>query len=258
MKNGINILKTLLISIALVFLVSCSQENKKDIVVGVTDWPECIAVSNHFKDIAERKTEYNIVFKEMKIDKIFEELNSGEIDLFFDSWLPVSHDSYILKYGKNLEKISRSFSGARIGLVVPSYVTVSSIEELERNKEKFKGRIYGIESSSGIMEASEKAIKEYSLSYSLIEGNSNDMIKKVENALNSNEWIVFTGWSPHIAFAKWDLKYLSDYKEIYGLQEDAWILSRKGFAENYPEIEKILKDFELSKEEMSNLLLELE
>jgi glycine betaine/proline transport system substrate-binding protein len=47
---------------------------------------------------------------------------------------------------KNLVVLGRSeaFSEGTTGLVVPAYVTINSIEELNANKDKFKGEIIGI------------------------------------------------------------------------------------------------------------------
>ena len=40
------------------------------------------------------------------------------------------------QYGKNLEILGKIYPDARIGLVVPDYVDIHSIEQLNANKEK--------------------------------------------------------------------------------------------------------------------------
>jgi glycine betaine/proline transport system substrate-binding protein len=62
-------------------------------------------------------------------------------DVFLDAWLPNSHKDYWADYGENLVVIGEAFSDATTGLVVPTYVTINSIEELNANKDKFKGEI---------------------------------------------------------------------------------------------------------------------
>jgi glycine betaine/proline transport system substrate-binding protein len=64
--------------------------------------------------------------------------------MFFDAWLPNSHKDYWADYGENLVVIGEAFSDATTGLVVPTYITINSIEELNANKDKFKGEIIGI------------------------------------------------------------------------------------------------------------------
>ena len=49
---------------------------------------------------------------------------------------------YMKQYGKNLEILGKIYPDARIGLVVPDYVDIHSIEQLNANKEKFGGEDY--------------------------------------------------------------------------------------------------------------------
>jgi glycine betaine/proline transport system substrate-binding protein len=61
-------------------------------------------------------------------------------DVFLDAWLPNSQN-YWADYGENLVVIGEAFSDATTGLVVPTYVTINSIEELNANKDKFKVKL---------------------------------------------------------------------------------------------------------------------
>jgi glycine betaine/proline transport system substrate-binding protein len=53
------------------------------------------------------------------------------------------HKDYWADYGDKLVVLGESFSEGTTGLVVPSYVTINSIEELN-NKDKFNSEIIGI------------------------------------------------------------------------------------------------------------------
>ena len=46
------------------------------------------------------------------------------------------------QYGKNLEILGKIYPDARIGLVVPDYVDIHSIEQLNANKRKIRRRDY--------------------------------------------------------------------------------------------------------------------
>ena len=46
-----------------------------------------------------------------------------------------------------------------MGLVVPSYVTIRSIEELNEHKEKFRNEIIGIDVGAGLMNETERVIR---------------------------------------------------------------------------------------------------
>jgi glycine betaine/proline transport system substrate-binding protein len=60
--------------------------------------------------------------------------------VFLDAWLPNTKD-YWADYGDKLVVLGESFSEGTTGLVVPSYVTINSIEELNANKDKFNSEI---------------------------------------------------------------------------------------------------------------------
>ena len=54
-----------------------------------------------------------------------------------------------------------------MGLVVPSYVTIRSIEELNEHKEKFRNEIIGIDVGAGLMNETERVIREYPVELTL-------------------------------------------------------------------------------------------
>nr|WP_006524416.1 glycine betaine ABC transporter substrate-binding protein [Desulfoscipio gibsoniae] len=62
----------------------------------------------------------------------------------------------------------------KCGWVVPDYVDINSIEDMKDPKvrDKFDGKIYGIEPGAGIMQTSQHAIKDYGLNgYKLVESS---------------------------------------------------------------------------------------
>ena len=70
-------------------------------------------------------------------------------DVFLDAWLPNTHKEYWADYGDKLVKLGESFSEGTTGLVVPAYVTINSIEELNANKDKFNGIAISKQNRSG-------------------------------------------------------------------------------------------------------------
>ena len=84
---------------------------------------------------------------------LFEALSSGDLDLFLDGWLPITHQSYMETYGDKLEPIGTWNENAALTVAVPTYVDVESLADLNANADLFGGSIVGIEASAGLTEA---------------------------------------------------------------------------------------------------------
>lgn len=109
-----------------------------------------------------------------------------------------------------------------------------------------------------IMKATEQAIKDYNLDFELQSSSSAGMAAALKKAEGNKDWIVVTGWTPHWKFAKWDLKYLEDPKEIYGSEEFIHTIVRKGLKEEKPEVYAILDKFKWSAADMGAVMLNIE
>ena len=171
-----------------------------------------------------------------------------------DTWLPVTHASYIEQLGEQFDVYEDPvYENARIGLVVPTYVDINSIEELNANKDKFQNRIVGIDAGAGIMQKTEAAIEEYGLELELVRSSGPAMTASLADAVGDEGWIVVTGWTPHWKFARWDLKFLEDPKGVYGADEHIYVTARKGLEEDAPDVANLLKKFKLNDEQLGTL-----
>lgn len=65
-------------------------------------------------------------------------IGTGEYDAIVSAWLPGTHGDYYNKVKDKVVNLGPNLEGARIGLVVPAYVTIDSIEELNDVKDKFQ------------------------------------------------------------------------------------------------------------------------
>src|SRR5699024_8715859 len=83
--------------------------------------------------------------------------------------------------------------------------------------EEMDFEITGIEPGAGVFKASEKAVEEYDLEgWEVQASSSGAMATALGEAIDNEEPIIVTGWSPHWKFAKYDLKYLEDPKGVFG------------------------------------------
>jgi len=228
------------------------SEQKGTIEIGMVNWAECVANSNLWKVILEDMG-YKVNLTQLEAAPLYLGLNKGDIDVFLDAWLPITQGRYWEEYQGNLEDLGIWYPGARIGLVVPQYVDINSIEELAENKDKFGGEIIGIDPGAGIMLATERALEDYGLDFKVIQGSEAAMLSALKKAYEKGECIVVTGWTPHWKFAEYDLKFLDDPKLSYGEAEQLHVLANKDFSNKFPEVAEMLKKFSLNDDQIGSL-----
>ncbi|HZK56134.1 MAG TPA: glycine betaine ABC transporter substrate-binding protein [Desulfosporosinus sp.] len=229
-----------------------TSENKT-INMGYVNWAEDVAVSNVWKVILEEKG-YTVNLKSLEVAPLFVGLNKGDLDVFMDAWLPTTHKTYWEKYKDKLDDYGIWYkSEAKIGLVVPNYVDIKSVEDLKAKKEQFDGKIIGIDAGAGIMKATAKAVTSYGLDYEVIQSSEAAMLTALDKAYRDKKPIAITGWSPHWMFAKYELKYLEDPKKDFGEAEEIHTLANKEFTKKNPEVANMLKAFKLDDQQIGDI-----
>ena len=238
-------------------ITGCGQAgNAKNntVKLGYVNWSEGIAMTNLVAAVLEDEMGYKVEMTMADVAPVFTSVASGNTDAFLDVWLPLTHEDYMFEYRDKLEDLGPSYTNASIGLAVPTYVPVNSIAELNANKELFGGEIIGIDTGAGIMKATEQAIETYGLDYTLLTGSGPTMTAALKKAIDAQKPIVVTGWKPHWKFARWDLKMLEDPEGVYGAEEDIHTVVRKGLDEDMPEVYEFLMMFQLSEQELGDLM----
>lgn len=249
---------TAVLLLAALLSAACSNlDNNKKISIAYANWSEGIAMSHLAKVILEEHG-YNVKMLNADLAPIFASLSLKKADVFMDVWMPVTMHDYMEQYGDRLEIISDIYDNARIGLVVPEYVTIRSIEELNEHKELFSGKIIGIDAGAGIMKTTEKALDNYGLDYKLMTASAPAMTTSLEKAIQKKEWIVVTGWTPHWMFGRYKLKVLDDPKQIYGKAESIHTVTWKGFSEKDPFAAELLRNIRLTDRQISSLMTAVE
>lgn len=245
-------LVTLILSLG---LASCAKDGgKKEIKLAYVNWAEGIAMTNLAAVILEDKLGYKVDLTMADAAPVFTSLSNGNSDVFLDVWLPVTHKDYLERFSDKIVDLGIVYENALLGLVVPSYVNINSIEELNANKELFGKEIIGIDAGAGLMGAAERAVEAYELDFTLRTGSGPVMTAALGKAIAENKPIVVTGWAPHWKFAKWDLKVLEDPKGEFGATENIHKYSRTGFEADMPEAAAFIKAFKLSEAELGNLM----
>jgi len=234
---------------------SKSDGNSKDVNLAYVEWDTEIA-STHVVGQVLEDLGYNVTLTPLDNAIMWEAVSKGEADGMVAAWLPNTHAPQYEKYKDDLDELGENLAGAKIGLVVPSYMDVNSIEDLKNQADH---TITGIEPGAGITAATEKALDEYDnlADWNLITSSSGAMTTSLAKAIKNKEDIVVTGWSPHWKFAKYDLKYLEDSKGIYGGEETINTFVRKELKEDQPDVYSVLDNFHWTSEDLESVMLEI-
>lgn len=125
--------------------------------------------------------------------------------------------------------------------------------------EEVNYEIIGIDPGAGIMASTNKAIEDYELTdWTLVEGSGSAMTAMLERAIQNEQPIIVTGWTPHWMFNKYDLKYLEDPKKSYGEAEEIHTVARKGLQEDLPTAYEFLDRFQWTPEDMGEIMIAIQ
>jgi glycine betaine/proline transport system substrate-binding protein len=243
--------------VLILFTAGCttgSTEPAKEITIGYVTWDCAISSTNVMKQVFE-EAGYDVTLVAVDAGPLYQALAKGDVDFTTTGWLPYTHEAYWDTYGNRIVYVHDNIPGAAsIGLVVPSYVTIDSIDELNSVSDKFDSKIIGIEPGAGIMSRTEQAIDEYGLNYGLVSSSSAGMAAELGSSIDDGEWVVVTGWSPHWMFSRYDVKYLEDPKGVFGGAENIVTLSRQGLETDDPEAYGILTRFEWTIKDITSVM----
>lgn len=259
MKRNILKLAALLIVGAFI-LTGCGndgQEEGKKIKIGMNNWAENIAASNMWKILLEEKG-YEVELVDVGKSILYSSVAEGDLDIGMEVWIPDTDKVFIDEYGDRFDIQEEWYKNTGLGLVVPSYLDINSIEELNENKEIFNKRIAGIDSGASLMDFTKIAIEEYGLDFELVDSSESIMLASLEDAYSHKEPIVVTLWNPHWVFAEYDLKYLEDPKNVFGDGDDIVFITRKGFDEDFPEVLEWMNKWFMTDETLGEIMAIIE
>jgi len=226
----------------------------EELELGYVNWACATATGYLAKNIFESELDMDVNLRDMQAGLMWQSLGTGDIDMILSAWLPLTHGQYYDEVEEDVELVRENYEGARIGLVVPEYVDIDSIEELNDHVDEFGGQIVGIDAGAGIMNATQEALEVYDLDYSLLESGDAAMTAELSTAIENEEWIVITGWTPHWKFAQFDLKFLEDPQDVYGGEETINSVTREGFADDFPRVQSFLENFYMTDEQLGGLI----
>lgn len=233
-----------------------SGSGDKTITIGWIPWDEDIVVTHLWKQELEKKG-YTVELVNVDAGPLYTGMAKGDIDLFLDGWLPLTHEQYWNDNKANLEDLGTWYDNAKLTIAVPDYVQdVKTIGDLAKNPDQFGGKIVGIEPGAGLMKATKtQAVPKYGLEGKLEVQDSSTpaMLAALDKAVKAKEPIVVTLWRPHWVYAKLPIRDLEDPEGAMGGAEQLHIIARKGFSEEFPDVAKWLGNFQMNDQQLGTL-----
>lgn len=228
-------------------------ENKGTIKLGVNNWADYIAVTNMWKVLLEEQG-YEVELHQLEKGPVWTGLAQGDLDIAAQVWLPTMDEPYYNEYKDKVELKEIWYEDVGMGLTVPTYVDIDSLEQLNDHADSFDDRIVGIDAGASVMHLTKEAIEEYGLEYELIESSEPAMLSELEKAYENEELIVVTLWNPHWVFSDYDLKYLEDPKLVYGEGDDSYFATRVGFEDDHPEVVQWMNNWKMDDDSLGELM----
>lgn len=244
-------------------LAGCSQKtDSKEIKLAYVAWDSEIASTNVVKYVLESKLDYSVELLQVDAGPMWAGIADGSADAMVAAWLPTTHASYLEKYGSSVDDLGPNLEGTKTGLVIPSYMKESTIEDLKNDAtgKSVDYQIIGIEPGAGIMQSTDKALKDYGLDskWKLIESSSAAMATELQKAYEAKKPIIVTGWTPHWMFANMDLKYLEDPKGVYGGDESIHTVARKDLKSDMADAYTLLDQFTWTADDMAEVMVAIQ
>jgi glycine betaine/proline transport system substrate-binding protein len=244
------------------FRTDAADGTPDTIRIGWTAWTDAEVVTKIARRVLEDRLGLNVDLVMADIGIQYQGVANGDLDAMLMAWLPQTHRDYWRRFSGDVVNLGVLYTGARLGWAVPAYVPDSDLDSLADLakpdvRDRLESRIQGIDPGSGLMQASERAITEYGLQdYELVSASGAAMTAALARAIERDEWVVVTAWSPHWMFARWDLRYLDDPRGVFGGRERVHILVREGFYQDFaPEVSEFLARMQLPIEELEAALL---
>jgi glycine betaine/proline transport system substrate-binding protein len=93
-------------------------------------WDSEIASHNVMKIVLEDMG-YKVTLTQVEAGPLWTAVADGSADASLAAWMPLTHKTYADKFKGKFEELGVNMEGVKVGLVVPKYMDISSIEDLK-------------------------------------------------------------------------------------------------------------------------------
>lgn len=260
MKTITTLFAAALLSSALITTAQAEDARCATVKLGDPGWSD-IAVTNGVARLLLDSLGYKAETQTLAVPIIFAGLQKGQVDVFLGNWMPAQQSNYdkFVAAGE-VDKVAQNLGGTEYTLAVPTYAYdagVKTFADLDKHADKFKHTLYGIAAGSPANISIQDMIKgdEFGLGdWKLVESSEQAMLVQVGRAVKRKDFVVFLGWTPHPMNVQYDMKYLKGGEKYFGASGTVNTLARKGYAQQCPNVGKLLANLAFT-QEMENAVM---
>ncbi|WP_379067623.1 choline ABC transporter substrate-binding protein [Mesorhizobium sp. UC22_110] len=190
---------------------------------------------------------------QLSVPVTYASLKNKDLDVFLGNWMPsMTNDIKDYTADGSVETISENLSGAGYGIVVPTYVAeggVKTLTDLGKFKDKFEGKIYGIEAGNDGNRIILDMIKNPAdnlQGFELVESSEAGMLTQAEQSMKDNKWIAFLGWTPHPVMGAMKITYLDGMGDSGFGAATVSTNVRKGYLQECPNAGAFIKNLKFN------------
>lgn len=230
----------------------------EEVNLAYVEWDTEVASTNVVATVLEDMG-YNVTTTPLDNAVMWEAVANDEADAMVAAWLPLTHEAQYEEFKDEVDNLGKNLDeGAQLALTVPEYMDVDSIEDLDDQVPDQE--IIGIEPGAGVVSAAEDTVETYdNLSdWEVTPSSSGAMTSQLGSAIQNEDPIVVTGWTPHWMYERYDLKNLEDPEETMGGEESIYTMARQGLDEDMPEVYSVLENFEWDEDDINTVMLDIE
>ena len=111
------------------WLTGAEKGNGETISLTYVAWEAEIASTNVIGEVL-RMHGYSPELEQVEVGPMYAAIANQKADAMVSAWLPLTNKAYFDKYKGDLIDLGPNLKGTKLGLVVPSYMEVNSIEDL--------------------------------------------------------------------------------------------------------------------------------
>ncbi len=256
MKSAMSLLAAALALSVTVPAFAAEPESCKTVRFADVGWTD-IQVTTGVTQVILEALGYTPEVSTLSVPVAYASMKNKDIDVFLGNWMP-SMTADIAPYteDKSVETIATNLEGAGYGLVVPQYVAdagVKTLTDLGPMKDKFDGKIYGIEAGNDGNRIISEMIANPANGlegFELVESSEAGMLTEAEKSMKNNEWIAFLAWTPHPIMGEMKIHYLDGMGDSGFGAATVHTNVRAGYTSECPNVGKLLTNlkFDLAME----------